>query len=125
LLLIVKLNLKDIVTKIGQDALTQENLTLDTSFILIIYLYLGNLRSLQFQEVLLKINTKPWLQPLINLKVNYKSPTLLYCNNQSAIQIVFNQVLHQRTKYIEIDSHIVQEKVNPNILKLLSISSHL
>jgi len=50
---------------------------------------------------------------------------LLYYDNQSTIQIVSNQVFHERIKRIEIDCHVVREKVNQALLKLLPITSSL
>jgi len=65
-----------------------------------------------------------WLTFLLqDLHVPFITPATLYCDNQSAIQIASNQVFHERTKHIEIDCHIVREKLNGGLLKLLSISS--
>ncbi|XP_028125733.1 uncharacterized protein LOC114322591 isoform X1 [Camellia sinensis] len=45
-----------------------------------------------------------WLRGLLSdLGVPQSSPTSLYCDNQSAIQIAHNNVFHERTKHIEID----------------------
>ena len=65
-----------------------------------------------------------WLTFLLqHLDVPFITPSTLYCDNQSAIQIASNQVFHERTKHIEIDCHIVREKLNAGLLKLLPISS--
>ncbi|WVY96778.1 hypothetical protein V8G54_028929 [Vigna mungo] len=65
-----------------------------------------------------------WLTYLLNdLHVAHTSPVLIYCDNQSAIQIASNQVFHERTKHIDIDCHIVREKVVSGLIKLLPIST--
>ncbi|WVY96489.1 hypothetical protein V8G54_028640 [Vigna mungo] len=65
-----------------------------------------------------------WLTYLLNdLHVAHTSPALIYCDNQSAIQIASNQVFHERTKHIDIDCHIVREKVVSGLIKLLPIST--
>ncbi|WVZ16874.1 hypothetical protein V8G54_009856 [Vigna mungo] len=64
-----------------------------------------------------------WLTYLLHdLHVTYTTPALIYCDNQSAIQIASNQVFHERTKHIDIDCHIVREKVAAGLIKLLPIS---
>ncbi|XP_014511530.1 uncharacterized protein LOC106770221 [Vigna radiata var. radiata] len=65
-----------------------------------------------------------WLTYMLHdLYIAYTSPALIYCDNQSAIQIASNKVFHERTKHIDIDCHIVSEKVAAGLIKLLSIST--
>lgn len=48
----------------------------------------------------------------------------MYWDNKSALQIASNLVFHERMKHHEIDFHLVREKVQQGMLKLLSISSN-
>jgi len=48
---------------------------------------------------------------------------VIYCDNLSAIHIAVNHVFHEHTKHLEIDFHIVREKVQVGVLKLLLVSS--
>jgi len=49
----------------------------------------------------------------------------LYCDNRSTFTNCFQSVFHDRTKHIEINCHIIHEKVNIGLIKLLPISSSL
>ena len=51
------------------------------------------------------------------------SATPLYYDNQSAIYIAHNDVLHEQIKYIEIDCHFIRYYLVHGALKLFSVSS--
>nr|GMD30846.1 uncharacterized protein LOC109157056 [Ipomoea batatas] len=61
----------------------------------------------------------PW-----HLKADSSIPIPLFCDNNSAVAIGENYVFHERTKHIEIDCHVVRQKVHEGVIKLLSIPSH-
>ena len=50
-------------------------------------------------------------------------PATLYCDNKYALHIFVNPIFHERTKHIEIDFHIVREKMMIGLVKLLHVSS--
>ena len=65
-----------------------------------------------------------WLRWLLkDLGVSTSSATLLYCDNQSAIHIIHNDVFHERIKYIKIDCHFICYYIIHGALNLFSVSS--
>jgi len=58
-----------------------------------------------------------------DLKIDHQRPFILYCDNLSAIQITSNQVFHERTNHIEIDYHLIREKIKQGVIKLLHINT--
>ncbi|KAM7496336.1 hypothetical protein LguiA_020750 [Lonicera macranthoides] len=65
-----------------------------------------------------------WLRWLLSdMGVPQHLPTVLRCDNQSAIQIAHNDVFHERTKHIEIDCQFIRQHVSSNTIRLIPISS--
>ena len=49
-------------------------------------------------------------------------PTLIYCDNQSCIELSENPVFHDRSKYIEIRYHFIRDNVQRGAVELQYIS---
>lgn len=63
-----------------------------------------------------------WLLALLKeLHVTNLTPVAFHCDNKSAIHIANNPVFHERTKHIEIDCHIVRQKMIQGITSIVHI----
>ena len=63
-----------------------------------------------------------WTRGILNeLGINQKEPTIIYCDNQSAIQVVYNPVLHQRTKHMRLKIGYVNDLVRNDEARVIKI----
>ena len=52
-----------------------------------------------------------WISYILrDLKVKFKIPVSLWCDNKSAIHITENPIFHERTKHLDIDCHLVRDQ---------------
>ena len=65
-----------------------------------------------------------WMVPLLkNFKVEHSKEALLFCDSKAAIHIAANHVYRERTKHIELDCHLVREKIQDRLVRTLHVTS--
>lgn len=66
-----------------------------------------------------------WItQLLYDLGSHNSIHVTLFCDNQFALHIASNHMFHEHTKHIDIDCHIVRNKVKEGLIKTAHISTH-
>jgi hypothetical protein len=64
-----------------------------------------------------------WLQTLLHdLQIPFQT-ALFYCDSKDAFHIAANPVFHEHTKHIDIDCHVVREKIQSGVLRTFHVSS--
>ena len=65
-----------------------------------------------------------WLTALLrDFGIQSKKLATLFCDNEVTLHIAANLVFHERMKHIEIDCHLVREKIQAGCLKTMHMSS--
>jgi hypothetical protein len=60
-----------------------------------------------------------WLRNLLHeIGFEQVDSTTLFCDNQSAVRLVFNPEFHKRTKHIDVQHHFIREKQNDGSLHM-------
>ncbi|CAL0332970.1 unnamed protein product [Lupinus luteus] len=67
-----------------------------------------------------------WLLFLFrDLGIPHSKPVSIFCDNNSTLHIAANPIFHERTKHIDVDCHVVRERVLNNTIHLLPIHTSL
>ncbi|KAK6122039.1 hypothetical protein DH2020_044210 [Rehmannia glutinosa] len=78
----------------------------------------------EYRSMAVAITDLIWIQALFaELGISIEAPTVLWCDNSSAISLASNPVFHQRTKHIEIDIHFIRDKVQDKVVDVRYVPS--
>ncbi|XP_020686945.1 uncharacterized protein LOC110102803 [Dendrobium catenatum] len=65
-----------------------------------------------------------WLRQLLHdFHASQPAPTMIFCDNISAIALSRNPIFHARTKHIEIDHHFISDHINRKAIEVAHINS--
>ncbi|MCH79973.1 retrovirus-related Pol polyprotein from transposon TNT 1-94 [Trifolium medium] len=65
-----------------------------------------------------------WLSYLFHdFNIQFSQPASLYCDSKSAIYLAHNPTFHERSKYIELDCHVIREKLQSKLIHLFPVPS--
>jgi hypothetical protein len=65
-----------------------------------------------------------WLQYIFqDFKIIFTNPASVFCDSRSAIYLAHNPTFHERSKHIELDCHVIREKIQSKLIHLLPVPS--
>ena len=65
-----------------------------------------------------------WLRRILKSLSHLQSrPTVLYCDNVSAIKLSKNPVMHGRSKHIDVRFHFLRDLVKDEVVELIQCST--
>lgn len=65
-----------------------------------------------------------WIRRLLqDLGSDQTKPTILFCDNQSAIKLVRNPQFHQRTKHIDVKFHFIRDLQDEHVVDVVYVNT--
>ena len=65
-----------------------------------------------------------WMRRLLqDIGRHQSKPTLLFCDNQSAIKLVRNPQFHQRTKHIDVKFHFIRDLQEEHVIDVVYVNT--
>ncbi|KAI5383808.1 hypothetical protein KIW84_070964 [Lathyrus oleraceus] len=58
-----------------------------------------------------------------DFKINFSQPAYVFCDRKSTIYLSHNPTFHERSKHIELDCHVIREKLQSKLIHLLPVST--
>lgn len=59
-----------------------------------------------------------------DLKIKFSNHALVFCDSKFAIYLAHNPIFHERSKHIELDYHVIREKIQSQLIHLLHIPNN-
>lgn len=83
-----------------------------------------SLGEAEYRSIASAVAELTWLEGLFTeLNMYVHKPITLFSDSKSVIQLATNSIIHERTKYIEIDYQFIKDKIQNSLVQTLHVSS--